>query len=110
MSYYIRIGEIPEKERSGIYRSGEKIGEEEGVSVYNAVVDMNGDKQHWNIVLPYPLTEVVINDLQIFHTMLNCDVYETPPIYLVEGDVVGCGSSNEPLLRNVKIIQKLDGI
>ena len=107
MSYYIRIGEISENEKSGIYRSGEKIGEEEGVSVYNAVV---GDKQHWNIVLPYPLTEVVINDLQIFYTMLNCDVYETPPIYLVEGDVVGYGSSNEPLLRNVKIIQKLDRI
>lgn len=106
MSYYIRIGEIPENERSGIYRSGEKIGEEEGVSVYNAVLD----KQHWNIVLPYPLTEVVLNDLQIFHTMLNCDAYETPPIYLVEGNEIGYGSSNEPLLRNVKIIQKLDRI
>ena len=110
MSYYIRIGEIPENERSGIYRSGEKIGEEEGVSVYNAVVGVNGDKQHWNIVLPYPLTEVVLNDLQIFHTMLNCDAYETPLIYLVEGDVVGYGSSNEPLLRNVKIVQQIENI
>ena len=107
---YIRIGDIPENERSGIYRSGEKIGEEDGVSVYNAVVGMNKDKTLWSIVLPSPITETVVNDLQIFHTLINCDSYETPSIYLVEGDEVGYGSSNEPLLRNVRIVQQIKNI
>ena len=29
------------------------------------------------------------------------------PMYLVEGDEVGNGTTNEPLLKNVRIIQKL---
>ena len=36
-------------------------------------------------------------------------MYETEhrPMYLVQGDEVGKGSTNEPLLRNVKIIKVL---
>lgn len=36
-------------------------------------------------------------------------MYETEhkPMYLVQGDKVGKGVTNEPLLRNVKIIKEL---
>lgn len=32
---------------------------------------------------------------------------ERRPMYLVQGDEVGKGATNEPLLRNVKIIKEL---
>lgn len=38
MKEYIRFGSIPKNERSGIYRTEEKIGEEQGVSVYDCIV------------------------------------------------------------------------
>lgn len=46
--FYIRIGEIPKNEKSKIYRGDAIIGEEIGVSVYNAVQIDN----IWHIAMP----------------------------------------------------------
>ena len=104
--HYIRFGEIPQNERSGIFRSDKKIGEEEGVDVFDAI---NIDGQ-WRIVLPYSLNSNIGFDL---HNLINSK-FETSykvdrknKMYLVQGDEVGIGSCNEPLLRNVKIIEEL---
>lgn len=35
--YYIRFGKIPKNEISNIYRGEVKVGEEKGVSVYDAI-------------------------------------------------------------------------
>ena len=104
--HYIRIGDIPPNEVSGIYRSGEKIGEEKGVSVFDAI-EIDGK---WRIVLPTPLSEKLVNDLCSFEMSLHCKAYSTPKILLVTGDEVGIGSDNEPLLKNVKVIQELNDI
>lgn len=104
---YIRFGDIPEKEVSGIYRGEVKIGKEKGVSVYDAVM-INGQ---WHVVLPFPLMKEVGFDLYNFIQGIEYDEREYPtehkPMYLVQGDEIGKGSTNEPLLRNVKIIEKL---
>lgn len=102
---YIRFGEIPENEVSGIYCGGEvKVGEEKGVSVYDAV-EIDGE---WRVVLPNPLLKEVGFDLYNFISNTKHLVEtERRPMYLVQGDEVGKGSTNEPLLRNVKIIKEL---
>lgn len=102
---YIRFGEIPENEVSGIYCGGEvKVGEEKGVSVYDAV-EIDGE---WRVVLPNPLLKEVGFDLYNFISDTKCMVEtERRPMYLVQGDEVGKGTTNEPLLRNVKIIKEL---
>lgn len=102
--HYIRFGEIPENETSGIYLSGERIGIEKGVSVYDAV-EIDGE---WRVVLPNPLLKEVGFDLYNFISNTKHLVEtERRPMYLVQGDEVGRGSTNEPLLRNVKIIKEL---
>ena len=102
---YIRFGEIPENEVSGIYCGGEvKVGEEKGVSVYDAV-EIDGE---WRVVLPNPLLKEVGFDLYNFISNTKHLVEtEHRPMYLVQGDEVGKGTTNEPLLRNVKIIKEL---
>lgn len=105
--YYIRFGQIPSNERSGIYKGEEKIGEEIGVSVYDCV-QINGE---WRIVLPMLLKKEVGFDLYNFIQGHEYDKeeYSTEhlPMYLVTGDLVGYGSTNEPLIKNVKIIKEL---
>jgi len=102
--HYIRFGEIPENEVSGIYRGEVKVGEEKGVSVYDAV-QIDGE---WRIVLPRPLLKQVGFDLYNFISNTKHLVEtERRPMYLVQGDEVGKGATNEPLLRNVKIIKEL---
>ena len=54
-------------------------------------------------------------DYQITYTLKEEDLYNfiggiengNIPVYLVEGDEVGKGTTNEPLLKNVRIIKKL---
>ena len=107
MKAYIRFGDIPVNEVSGIYRVDEKISEEKGVSVYDAVM-IDGK---WRVVLPLPLMKEVGYDLYNFIQGTEYDEKSFPteykPMYLVQGDEVGKGSTNEPLLKNVKIIRKL---
>lgn len=104
---YIRFGDIPENEVSGIYRGEVKVGEEKGVSVYDAVM-LDGQ---WRVVLPFPLMKEVGFDLYNFIQGTEYDekeyATEHKPMYLVSGDEVGRGSTNEPLLKNIKILEKL---
>lgn len=58
----------------------------------------------WRIVLPHTFKKEVGFDLYNF---IGGTENENIPMYLVEGDEVGKGSTNEPLLKNVRIIQKL---
>ena len=97
---YIRFGDIPENEVSCIWRDTIKVGEEKGVSVYEAVM-IEGQ---WRVLLPFPIKKEVGFDLYNFiGGVKNGNI----PMYLVQGDEVGKGTTNEPLLKNVKIIQKL---
>lgn len=100
MKKYIRFGDIPENEVSGIWCDNIKVGEEKGVSVYDAVMI---DDQ-WRILLPFPPKKEVGFDLYNFIGGTENGHF---PMYLVEGDEVGKGSTNEPLLKNIKIIEKL---
>lgn len=102
--HYIRFGAIPENEVSGIYRGEVKVGEEKGVSVYDAV-EIDGI---WRVVLPNPLLKEVGFDLYNFIQATEY-MYETEhkPMYLVQGDEVGKGATNEPLLKNITIIRTL---
>ena len=97
---YIRFGDIPENEASGVWCDTIKVREEKGVSVYDAV--MIDDK--WRIVLPLPIKKEVGFDLYNF---IGGTENGNLPMYLVEGDYVGKGTTNEPLLKNVRIIKKL---
>lgn len=106
MKKYIRFGDIPKNERSGIYRGDMKIGEELGVSVYDTIY-LDGK---WRIVLPEKLSSKMANSL---YSILNSALQdewkiETPnEVFLVTGDEIGKGSDNEPLIRNIKILEKI---
>ena len=97
---YIRLGDIPENEVSGIWCDTIKVGEEKGVSVYDAVM-IEGQ---WRVVLPFPIKKEVGFDLYNF---IGGTENGNLPMYLVEGDYVGKGTTNEPLLKNIRVIQKL---
>ena len=97
--HYIRFGEIPENEVSAIYCGEEKVGEEKGVSVYEAHKNINGT---YSPVLPFPTNEMAFND---FIEHIACF---TGNKYLVTGDLLDeTGTNGEPLIKNVKILMKL---
>lgn len=100
--HYIRFGEIPIDECSGIYKSGDKIGQEIGVSVYDAIC-LNGE---WRIVLPSNLKMEIGFDLYAFIEEYNRKP-QSRKMYLVQGCEVGKGTTNEPLIKDVKIIAEL---
>lgn len=95
---YLRLGEIPEDEQSYIHFRGEPVGKENGVSVYHAKVEDDGTV---NICLPLPINE------QILDTFIDLIKYENRKCYLVNGDLVGKGSDNEPLIKNVEIVKEV---
>lgn len=97
---YIRFGDIPENEVSGVWCDTIKVREEKGVSVYDAVM-IEGQ---WRVVLPHTLKKEVGFDLYNF---IGGTENGNLPMYLVEGDEVGKGTTNEPLLKNIRIIHKL---
>ena len=97
MRYYLRFGEIPENEESGIWQHGDFVGKEIGVSVYDAVIKRNNIL----IALPLPMTESTLDTFQGFVE------YDNRPCYLVTGKMVGKGKDGEPLLKNVKIIKEI---
>jgi hypothetical protein len=96
---YIRFKDIPENERSGIYDWDKKIGEEIGVSCFEYIKK----DDEYRIILPSS-NEALSTDLYDFFDMAKSGKY---PIYLIDGDIVGYGSCNEPLLVNIKVIKKL---
>ena len=96
---FYRFGEIPKNEKSCIWRGEEEIGEEPGVSVYEAHKNINGT---YSPVLPFPTNEKAFNDF-IEHI-----AYFTGNKYLVIGDLLDeTGTNGEPLIKNVKILKKL---
>ena len=97
---YIRFGDIPENEVSSVWCDTIKVREEKGVSVYDTVMI---DDQ-WRIILPFPIKKEVGFDLYNF---IGGTENGNLPMYLVEGDEVDKGTTNEPLLKNVRLIQKL---
>lgn len=106
MKKYIRFGEIPKNERSGIYRGDSKIGEELGVSVYDATY-IDGKLR---IVLPEKLSSKIANSLySVLNNALQDEWQVEIPydVFLVTGDEVGKGSDNEPLIRNIRILEKI---
>lgn len=95
---YLRFGEIPKDEQSTIHYRGYYCGKEKGTSVYN-YVSIN---DRIRIILPSPCSEGALNTLTDFL------YYSTDkPVYLVTGTEVGTGHDNEPLLRNITIIQDI---
>lgn len=106
MNYYIRVGEIPEGEISKIHRGDAIIGTEKGVSVYNAV----NMKDKWHIVMPTPFKEGQGNTYEsLIQNVTECRYKIDRPrkVYLVTGCEVGTGSDNEPLIKNVRVIQEI---
>lgn len=104
--YYIRIGEIPDNELSKIHRGDAVIGEEKGVSVYDA--EFINDK--WRIVMPYYFKEGQGQTYEaLIQNVTECRYKINKPskVYLVSGKKVGNGSDGEPVIKNVKIIKDL---
>lgn len=96
---FYRFGEIPINEKSGIWKGEENVGEELGVSVYEAHKNLNG---LYSPVLPMPAT---INTLDTFLHLIR---YYSGKKYLVTGDVLPfVGMDGEPLIKNVKILKQL---
>lgn len=96
---FYRFGEIPKNEKSYIWKGNEKVGEEIGISVYEAHKNINGT---YSPVLPFPTNEKAFNDF-IYHIE-----YFTGNKYLVTGDLLDkTGTNGEPLIKNVKILKEL---
>ena len=92
---FYRFGDIPEDEKSCIWRGEEKIGEEPGV--YEAHKNINGT---YSPVLP--TNEMAFNDF------IKNIAYFTGNKYLVTGDLLDeIGTNGESLIKNVKILKKL---
>ena len=96
---FYRFGEIPKNGKSCIWKGDEKIGEEPGVSVYEAHKNINGT---YSPVLPFPTNEKAFNDF-IYYMR-----YFTGDKYLVTGDLLDeTGTDGESLINNVKILKKI---
>ena len=96
---FYRFSEIPKNEKSCIWKGNEKIGEEPGVSVYEAHKNINGT---YSPILPFPTNEKAFNDF-IYYIR-----HFTGNKYLVTGDLLDeTGTDGEPLIKNVKILMKL---
>ena len=81
------------KERSSIYFNNKVIGQEVGVSVYEAI---KGGKEI-KILLPSLTYQACV-------TLSGCLERK---MLIVQGDKVGIGSDGEVLLRNVKILERV---
>lgn len=106
---YIRFGEIPPDERSiignGCVGDGYlPIGKEKGVSVWNCVV-IDGE---YHLAAPLHYNRNTYGDFTHWAFPSQCcGCREYEKIYVVTGDEVGKGADNEPLLRNVQIVEEL---
>lgn len=95
---YLRFGDIPSDEKSRVWRGEELIGYENGVSVYDVII---GEDGKISVGFPLPAIESTLD------TFIGFIKYQNRPMYLVDGDFVGRGSDNEPLIRNVKMIKEI---
>ena len=94
---YIRFKPIPQSGKSSIYFHGNKIGEEIGVSVFDAI-NIDGT---YHIVIPTPITIDTLDDI---YSLIN---YSNEGIFLVEGEQIGTGSDNEPLMKDVVVLSEI---
>lgn len=104
--FYIRIGEIPSDEKSAVHRGDAVVSYEDGVSVYDCV-EADG---LYRIVMPLPLKEgqgmtyeCMIQEI----TQCRYEIEKPRNVYLVSGTEVGKGHDNEPLIKDVKILEDL---
>lgn len=95
---YLRFKDIPPNECSGIYdNTGKvKIGEELGVSCYRGVVIGN----EVYIIMPHKQSTTYFWMMEEYNK-------GKIPLYIIEGDEVGKGADDEPVLRNVKICKEI---
>lgn len=95
---YVRFGDVPTSGHSKIFASGDKIGEEVGVSVYRAV-EANG---MYFPELPEDSNENGIADY--FRLLLHSD----KRVYLVTGTEMRYeGQGREPLLSDVTVLSEI---
>ena len=101
---YIRFGKIPKNEKSRIHL-GDDIRFEIGVSVWDAVKLEDG----YHLVAPLQGNSCTYTDFikMAFPQEWYGDFVSHEPIYVVSGEEVGRGSDNEPLLKNIEIIEEL---
>jgi hypothetical protein len=95
--YYVRFGNLPPHEKSGIWKSDKLIGYEDGVSVYDCCID-NGT---YKLVIPTPL------NISSLYTIQGFIMYDKRKVYLVTGEEVGKGTDNEPVIKHVKIEREI---
>lgn len=102
---YVRFGDIPQTGRSEIHcgDSG-KIGEEEGVSVYNAILLTSPSDPDIEFV------QLLVPRRPQYSTFTSmCALYGSDrPAYIVEGKLCGTGSDGEPLLCDPKIVREIE--
>ncbi len=104
--FYIRIGEIPSDEKSAVHRGDAVVGYEGGVSVYDCV-ETDG---LYRIVMPLPLKEgqgMTYEGMIQEITQCRYKIEKPRNVYLVSGTEVGKGHDNEPLIKDVKILEDL---
>lgn len=96
---YIRFGEIPTDEKSKIYQGEIEVGIENGVSVYPTFKTNEGVIV---LGLNLPVTKTTL------YTLQHLIEYDNRPCYLVNGNYVGKDTDGQPLINNVRIIEKID--
>lgn len=99
MQYYIRFGDIPINERSCEWNGDEIVSVLDGVSVYPAIIDGDG---RVSIGITLPVTRTTLD------TLTHLLAYDNRDCLLVEGDYVGRGTDNEPLIKNIHIVGTLN--
>lgn len=95
---YVRFGDIPSDEHSNVYRNSEIVDEERGVSVWDAM-EANGKIYP---KLPDNPSEEAIHD----YFML---LFSNRPVYVLTGTELSTrGTDDEPLLRDVSIVEEIN--
>lgn len=111
--YYVRFGGLPEGGRSEVY--GAFLGARE-VSLFGLpLYEHDGPKEHGVSVFEatYRDGALVVDTLSAegwrrrgcFKAFTCSPGVHDRPVYVVFGDVVGCGSAAEPLLRNCSLYE-----
>ena len=98
---FIRFGEIPTDGISGIY-DGDlgRVGSELGVCCFDCIER----GENYFIVMPMLKSASLNYDLEGFIESAEIGIKK---IYLVDGDLVGRATFNEPCLKNVTILKEL---
>lgn len=95
---YIRFGEIPKDGKSKVYRSGEIVREEAGISVWRAIEESGC----YYPLLPKDPNENAIADY--FNLLLHSD----KKVFLVTGTELFIeGADREPLLMDCNVLKEI---